>query len=62
MRHDPEQYVYESYGDCVNHLLVGTPFENTNAVPGFSYKPWTVAEVLEAYEKDGELADEGEWL
>ncbi|KAB2571165.1 Asperlicin C monooxygenase [Lasiodiplodia theobromae] len=61
VKHDPEAYVYENYGKCVNHLLMGAPFENTNAVPGYRYKPWTVSEVLKAYEENGQLADEGEW-
>ena len=27
--HSPEDYVYEKYGACVNHLVIGTKFENT---------------------------------
>ena len=27
--HDPERYVYENYGNCVNHLLMDAPFTNT---------------------------------
>lgn len=62
VKHDPELYVYENFGKCVNHLLMGAPFEDTNAVPGYRYKPWTVSEVLKAYEENGKLVDEGEWL
>ncbi|EOD50450.1 putative fad binding domain protein [Neofusicoccum parvum UCRNP2] len=62
VKHDPESYVYENYAKCVNHLLMGVPFENTNAVPGYHYKPWTVSEVVTAYEEGTRLVDEGEWL
>ena len=27
-RHNPEAYTYEKYGLCVNHLLMGAPFQN----------------------------------
>ena len=27
--HDPERYVHDNYAKCVDHLLTGTPFENT---------------------------------
>jgi hypothetical protein len=38
-KHDPEAYVYARWEECVNHLLNGTPFENTNIPPGYTYAP-----------------------
>ncbi|KAL1632475.1 hypothetical protein SLS56_003553 [Neofusicoccum ribis] len=39
LRHDPEQYAREKYEDASNSILTGAPFKNTNAVPGYTYKP-----------------------
>ncbi|KAL3434920.1 hypothetical protein BDV09DRAFT_204410 [Aspergillus tetrazonus] len=61
LKHDPEKYAYENYEKCKNFLLHGEPFANTNAVPGYTYKPWTVKELLEASEKGKAVLDEGEW-
>ncbi|KAG2418549.1 hypothetical protein HFD88_001650 [Aspergillus terreus] len=61
LRHDPEQYAYENYGKCAEHLLNGTPFKNTNSVPGYTYKPWTVKELLDASESGKPIEDEGDW-
>ena len=47
LRHDPEQYAYANYSKCAEHLLKGMPFQNTNAVPSYTYKPWTTKELLE---------------
>ncbi|GCB20109.1 3-hydroxybenzoate 6-hydroxylase 1 [Aspergillus awamori] len=59
--HDPEQYVYENYGACAEHLLKGMPFNNTNSVPGYTYKQWTVKELLDASESGNPVEDEGDW-
>lgn len=61
LKHDPEKYAYENYEKCKNFLLHGEPFANTNAVPGYTYKPWTVKELLEASERGEAVVDEGEW-
>ncbi|CAG9992203.1 unnamed protein product [Clonostachys byssicola] len=61
LNHDPEKYVYENYGNCVNFLVAGAPFKNTNGVPGYEYKPWTVQELLEASERGVPTVDEGDW-
>ncbi|KAL3599767.1 hypothetical protein FPOAC2_03995 [Fusarium poae] len=61
LRHDPEQYVYENYSACAEHLLNGSPFKNTNSVPGYTYKPWTVKELLDASESGKPIKDEGDW-
>ncbi|KAJ6134744.1 hypothetical protein N7523_001066 [Penicillium sp. IBT 18751x] len=61
VHHDPEQYAYENYAKCAEHLLVGARFENSNAVPGYVYKPWTVKELLDASERGEALQDEGDW-
>lgn len=61
VNHDPEQYTYENYDRCADHLLNGAPFENTNAVPGYKYKPWTVKELLDASERGEPIVDEGDW-
>ncbi|VUC37218.1 unnamed protein product [Clonostachys rosea] len=60
-RHDPEQYAYDMYGRCANHLLTGSSFENTNYPSGHSFKTWTV-EDLHAVAKRGEnIVDDGDW-
>ncbi|CAI7599792.1 unnamed protein product [Penicillium pancosmium] len=61
VHHDPEQYAYENYAKCAEHLLVGAPFENSNSVPGYEYKPWTVKELLDASERGEAVQDEGDW-
>ncbi|KAF4231529.1 hypothetical protein CNMCM8980_005233 [Aspergillus fumigatiaffinis] len=61
LHHDSEQYAYENYGACADHLLKGTPFKNTNFVPGYTYKPWTVKELLDASESGKPVEDEGDW-
>ena len=59
--HNPETYVYENWTKCVNHLVGGTKFENTNIPPGYTYKPWTIDELLNAAEHGREIEDEGDW-
>ncbi|KAL4977068.1 hypothetical protein BDW66DRAFT_133317 [Aspergillus desertorum] len=61
LMHDPERYAYENYESCKEFLLRGEPFTNTNAVPGYTYKPWTVKELLEASKTGEGIADDGEW-
>lgn len=62
VHHDPEQYAYDNYEACASHLTAGTLFENTNAVPGFPNKPWTVQELLEASDHGEKIVDEGDWF
>ena len=59
--HDPEQYVYDNYTKCVNYLLGGHTFENTNTPPGYTYVPWTIDELLGAAADGRETVDEGDW-
>ncbi|RGP78644.1 FAD nad p-binding domain-containing [Fusarium longipes] len=61
LRHDPEQYTYENFNKCAEHLLNGTPFKNTNSVPGYTYQPWTVKELLDASDSGKPVEDEGDW-
>ena len=61
VHHDPAQYANENYAKCAEHLLRGAPFENTNYVPGYKYKPWTVRELLDASESGNPIQDEGDW-
>ncbi|GAB1194231.1 hypothetical protein APSETT444_003474 [Aspergillus pseudonomiae] len=61
MRHNPEQYAYDNYGKCANHLLTGAPFQNTNVPPGYTYKPWTVKELMDASDRHEPVVDEGDW-
>ncbi|KAL5611353.1 hypothetical protein FOBRF1_007470 [Fusarium oxysporum] len=60
--HDPEQYAYDNYEKCASFLIKGTPFKNTNGVPGYTHKPWTIQELLSASERGEKLVDEGEWF
>ena len=62
VNHDPEQYALDNYRACADHLTSGAGFKNTNAVPGFTYTPWTVQELLDASDRGEKLVDEGDWL
>ena len=61
IQHDPEQYVYDSWSKCVNHIVSGAPFQNTNIPPGYTYKPWTIDELLNAAADEREMVDAGDW-
>ncbi|KAI1324704.1 FAD/NAD(P)-binding domain-containing protein [Xylariaceae sp. FL0255] len=50
--HDPVQYAVDNYDEAERHILKGTPFQNTNLPPGYTYVPWTVAGEMES-EKQG---------
>ena len=62
INHDPEQYAHDNYHKAAEHLLTGTPFENTNIPPGYKYKPWTVRELLTASDRGEKVEDEGDWV
>ena len=60
-QHDAEDYAYENYGKAFRHLLTGEPFHNTNVPPGYTYKAWSVNELLSV---DGDLKSvevDGDW-
>ncbi|GIZ36578.1 hypothetical protein CKM354_000004800 [Cercospora kikuchii] len=59
--HDPEEYAMDNYQQCAEHIRTGAPFTNTNHVPGYNYKPWSVRELLEASAKGQLVEDEGDW-
>ena len=59
--HDPESYVYQNWTKCVDHLVQGAEFVNTNLPPGYTYKPWTIEECLKAAHEGKPLEDEGNW-
>ena len=59
--HDPEQYVYQNWDKCVDHVVYGAPFQNTNTPPGYEYEPWTIDELLNASIEEREVADAGDW-
>lgn len=61
LKHNPEQYAYDNYGNCVRCVMKGIPFENTNAVPGHTFKQWTVQELLEVIGAGHEVIDDGDW-
>ncbi|KAB8229457.1 FAD-dependent oxidoreductase [Aspergillus alliaceus] len=61
MRHNPEEYAYENYGKVANHILTGAAFRNTNVPPGYTYKPWTVKELMDASDRHEPVVDEGDW-
>ncbi|KAM0312660.1 hypothetical protein ACHAPQ_012192 [Fusarium lateritium] len=60
-KHDPEEYVYEMYGKCANHILGDSPFENTNYPTGHTFKIWTVKEMREVAERGDNIVDDGDW-
>lgn len=59
--HDAAEYAAEDYESCAKHLVEGMPSHNTNHVPGYKYKPWTVQELLEASRGCEQIKDEGGW-
>ena len=59
--HDPEQYVYDNWTACLNHLLTGAEFEDTNTPTGYTYSPWTIDELLKASEDALQIEDVGDW-
>ncbi|KIW20480.1 hypothetical protein PV08_01055 [Exophiala spinifera] len=56
-QHDAEQYVYDNWEECVNCLVTGRKFVNTNIPPGYTPKPWSIDDVMHGETRD----DEGEW-
>lgn len=58
--HDAEAYAYANYKKALDHLINGTPFENTNVPPGYVYKPWTIEE-LEVQKNKGRIELQGDW-
>lgn len=61
LEHDPEAYTDLQYDACVKHIMEGSHFKNTNAVPGYDYEPWTVQGFLESSERGEVLEDAGQW-
>ncbi|ETI19889.1 hypothetical protein G647_08904 [Cladophialophora carrionii CBS 160.54] len=64
--HDPEEYVYEKYGQAFAHVVLGREknrFQNTNLPPGHLFKPWTIEEVREDARKGKRIEDflDGDW-
>ncbi|KAN0117901.1 hypothetical protein V8E51_003878 [Hyaloscypha variabilis] len=59
--HDPEVYVYDNYRQCLNHIVSGAPFQNTNIPPGYTYESWTIDELLQAADEERETVDAGDW-
>jgi hypothetical protein len=59
--HDPEAYVYDNYRQCLNHIVSGAPFQNTNIPPGYTYESWTIDELLQAADEERETVDAGDW-
>jgi hypothetical protein len=44
---DPEKYAYDNYDAVTQHVLKGTPFQNTNTPPGYVHEDWTIDTMLE---------------
>lgn len=59
--HNPEEYVYDNWSKCVNHLVSKASFKNTNIPPGYTYQPWTIDELLKASAEERETVDPGDW-
>lgn len=60
-RHDPEQYAVENFKACAEHILSGTPFENTNTPDDYVYTPWTIEGLLEAQAR-GDADPTDKWV
>lgn len=59
--YDSEKYTCAHYGEVLNHLLTGAPFEATNIPRGYTYKPWTIKELLGKIERREKIHFEGDW-
>jgi 2-polyprenyl-6-methoxyphenol hydroxylase-like FAD-dependent oxidoreductase len=61
--HDPEEYVYEKYGQAFAHVVLGAKFQNTNLPPGHVFKSWTIEEIRDDARsgKRIEEALDGDW-
>ncbi|KAJ0367663.1 hypothetical protein COL26b_011189 [Colletotrichum chrysophilum] len=60
LQHDPEDYARKNFATCAQELRNGEQFQNSNSVPGYKFKMWTVRDLAEST-NDG-LEDEGEWF
>ncbi|CAG9942664.1 unnamed protein product [Clonostachys rosea f. rosea IK726] len=61
IHHNPEKYAIENFESCAAHIEEGKTFQNTNAVPGYTWKPWTIEQLLAATDNGEEILDEGDW-
>jgi hypothetical protein len=59
--HDAEMYAYDNYGKALFHILTGAPFKNTNIPPGYTYRSWTIKEIMSRIDSGEVLQFEGEW-
>lgn len=59
--HDAEQYAQQNYGKALIHLNNGTEFQNTNIPPGYTCKPWTIADFLDRPDGGVKFTLEGDW-
>ena len=59
-RHNPEVYAVENFDKAHKAVTEGAEFENTNIPPGYKYRPWKIADMLEAA-TTGDIELEGNW-
>jgi len=59
--HDAEIYAYDNYGKALFHILTGTPFQNTNIPPGYTYNPWNIEEIMSKIDSGEVLRFDGDW-
>lgn len=59
--YDSEKYTYAHYGEVLNNLFSGAPFEAKNIPPGYAYKQWTIKEMMDKVERGEKLFFEGDW-
>ncbi|OKL60217.1 hypothetical protein UA08_04833 [Talaromyces atroroseus] len=59
--YNSEKYTYVHYGEVLNHLLSGRPFKAQNIPPGYTYKPWTIKELMAKVERGEQLRFGGDW-
>lgn len=60
-RRDAEKYVYNNWEKCVNSVLHGAAFKNTNIPPGYTFEDWSISELLAACRNGGSIEVEGDW-
>ncbi len=60
-KHNPERYAYQNYGNALDYLMSGAPFQNTNIPPGYEYEPWTIDQLFAKIDGGKKVKFGGDW-